>query len=169
MGRDIAMEQIDIKFFDPDKIRIYIDENGEFILEDKIMGECFKGIEIKALFPVTRKANTVSVFHDRKELGIILDYKKLDDVSRETVEKIINETYFIPEIVKIYKIEEENRLSSWDIATDKGEVKIQVHHGRDVSLRGSKAYIRDNNGNLYIIRDINKLDVKSGKMLMAYV
>ena len=32
MGRDIAMEQIDIKFFDPDKIRIYIDENGELKL-----------------------------------------------------------------------------------------------------------------------------------------
>ena len=96
--------------------------------------------------------------------------KELTDFSDE-VQKILKEelkwTYFCPEIEKIYSIDEEFGYSYWKVKTDLGQKEFTLR-GRNKAITPiteTRLIITDIDGNRFQIKNINKLDKKSFRLV----
>ncbi len=158
-----------LDFIPADQICIKQDEYNRLNLYNKATEEHYDDIEIKLVSPVSYKTRFLIIYHQGEEIGVIEDYLKLPPASRKTVQAVLKKVYFIPEIRKILGIKEEYQLINWKVETDHGEFEFTIQNRRDVVVWGQEVYIRDIDGNRYIIRNPKKLDPVSYKFLYAYI
>jgi hypothetical protein len=126
-----------------------------------------KRVRAAPCFPVTDWGRYI-VFSDEddNELGIIEDMRDLSAESRRAVAHELDEQHFLPIITRIVSISREFRVPVWVVETDRGERTFSCR-GRHAAQRmgGGRYYIRDADGNGYLIPDIGELDVVSRRLI----
>ena len=78
----------------------------------------------------------------------------------------------IPVITKVLECEDKFGTLKWRVETDRGEITFNIknRHSDIKKLYGTpRVIVRDSNDNRYEIRDINKMDARSARMLFAYL
>ncbi len=143
---------------------------GEFHLVNMKLatGEYFENIEPKRLFPISGLTKYISLLDkDGKEMAIIRDIETLMPESRAVIEKSLEEYYLIPEIISVLDRYEKYGILKWTVETDRGVRTFEIkNRNSDIkALFDGRVLIRDRDDNRYEIPDVNKLDVKSLRLL----
>ncbi|MFW5981144.1 MAG: DUF1854 domain-containing protein [bacterium] len=161
----------DLLTLDPEKLELFFTQ-GE-ILKIKIEdGQEYENVEINPAFPLSEVGKYL-IFLDQEgnEIGILKDINNLSIDSQDVVKRILDKIYFMPEITKIYSIEEEFGVSRWEVETSKGHRVFDIRsRRRDVRPFGPKRIIiHDVDGNRYEITDYTQLDQESQKILSSEI
>ena len=127
-----------------------------------------KKIGLKRLFPMTKPFSYIQIVDEaNKEIGILKDTSSVDYKSQMYISEYLDEFYFIPKIQEIHDIQEEYRISRWDVTTDKGRCAFEVlSRTTDIHvLEEGKVIVRDADNNRYEIPDYRKLPRRSRRLL----
>lgn len=126
-----------------------------------------QGASVEPCFPITEFGKYVLLMDaDGEEIGILEDIAKLDRDSAEALEAELKEQHFIPTITRIYDISREFHIPVWDVETDRGRRRLELKRRRDVHrMQGGRIYVRDADGNGYLIPDIRMLDPLSRSLI----
>jgi hypothetical protein len=147
------------RYLNANEIRIYRDEDGELKLRNSWAYTFKKAVRS---FPLTHPWRYIALLDEKdKEIGIIEDLNKLDKVSRKVLKDELERMYFVPVITKIYEIKEEFGIFIWKTETDRGSRIFEVAHRERLKKAGNHFFIRDADGNLYKIDNLENLDEHS--------
>lgn len=126
-------------------------------------------ISVEPCFPVTGWGRfLVFTDVDGKELGVLEDIRELADSSRDAVARELNDQHLRPMITKVVSISREFHIPIWEVVTDRGRRTFALKGRHSAQRMGSgRLYIRDAEGNGYLIPDINKLDPTSRRLIDA--
>ncbi len=125
------------------------------------------GVAVKACFPVTR-ADRCLYFTGAKgdAIGLLAETRSLSSESREALEEEAAKQQFLPVITKINAVSSDFAVPIWDVLTDHGPRRLQLRSHHDVHhMTGPRIYLRDAEGNGYVIPDYTKLDPASRDLL----
>jgi 6-pyruvoyl-tetrahydropterin synthase len=147
------------RYLDTDKIRIYRDEDGELKLRNSRDYTIKKAMRS---FPLTHPWRYIAFLDEKdNEIGIIENVNELEKASREVLKDELERTYFVPVITKINEIKEEFGIFIWKTETDRGPRTFEVAHRERVKKAGNHFFIKDADGNLYKIDNVENLDEHS--------
>lgn len=125
-------------------------------------------VRVNWAFPLTSPDDFVIISNDDHEfVGLLRNHKRLDPDSLKIIEEELEESYFLPRITKIEKIEEQFRMMEWTVQTDKGPRTFEVRsRQRDIRwLNDQHVVVTDVDGNRYEIVNLNELDSHSRDLL----
>lgn len=158
---------------DPAEIRFQEKESGvvEAVRAD---GSVYSGVKVAPAFPITRPNSFLYVQDgDGKELGLLVDPRRLDRESQDILLAQADHAYFMPRITRIIRVEERMGMGigHWEVETDRGYNSFDVvsrsesvwYVGRD------RLVIRDADGNRYLIEDLSALDKRSRRLADLYL
>ncbi len=130
-----------------------------------------RNVSVKACFPVTDPHRFLRFTdEDDEELGLLADIAELDERERAVLLEELEKQQFMPIIVKIDAIYREYAIPIWEVRTDRGPRRLELKSTRDVHrLGGGRVYLRDSEGNGYVIPDSGQLDRESRELLELYV
>jgi len=129
------------------------------------------GVMVEPCFPLTRPGKFL-IFHDRdgKELGMLEDIAALPDRFRQVLREEFAKQHFLPIIVRIDAIYRQFQIPIWQVQTDHGPRRLELKTRHDAHrLSGGRIYVRDAEGNSYLIPDYRKLDRASQRLLELHV
>lgn len=109
-----------LDFIDPAVVELKIDEFKRICFKNRATGQCYEGVEIKLMFPLSNKNRFLAIYKDGSEVALIRDYRQMNPDSRQVVADVLDKQYFIPEITRVRKVEEEYRLIHWHVDSDRG-------------------------------------------------
>ena len=167
----------ELNILNPKKIRIYKDEFNVLkleTLEDDGSKKCLT-IEVVMGFPLTNPSQFISLVEMKngkkdKEIGMIEDLKEIDSKSRKALNVELKRIYFMPQITKINRMNENHGVMKFNVETDKGQREFETRYREDIrKMSNSRIIIRDSDGNRYEIKDYQKLDQKSINMIDSEV
>lgn len=156
--------------------RIYVEGDevmftqGEFHLVNMkfATGECFEDLEPKRLFPISGLTKYISLLDKNgKETAIIRDIETLMPESKAVIVNSLEEYYLIPKIISVLDRTEKYGILKWTVETDKGVRTFEIkNRNSDIkALFDGRILVRDRDDNRYEIPDVNKLDIKSIRLL----
>lgn len=125
-------------------------------------------VQVNWAFPLTDPADFVIVSNENREfVGLLKNYQRLEPKSLAILKEQLEESYFLPRITKIEKIDDRFRMMTWTVQTDKGPRTFEVRsRQRDIRwLNDHHVIITDIAGNRYEILDMNQLDADSRDLL----
>lgn len=133
-------------------------------------GEAFEGLEPRRIFPYTFPDKYVTLLNsDEKEVALIPTLAELDEASREAIELCLKEYYMVPRVTEILTVEDSRAMLRFKVRTENGVVRFQIQNRHsDIKEKNGVMFMRDSNDNRYRI-DIEKLDEKSYKKILAYI
>ena len=155
-----------VRVLDPAGVRVRLNEHGqvELHLPDETV---HTGVAIVPAFPISRP-NRFVYFRDEegKELGLLVDPRRLDRESRDIVLAQADQAYFMPQITRIQRVEERMGVARWEVETDRGWSSFDVvSRSESVWFVGrNRVVIRDADGNRYLIEDLSALDRRSRRL-----
>lgn len=123
-------------------------------------------------FPFDHPDGLVSVLQeDGFEIGVIRSIADFDDKTAAMLRDVLDKTYFIPEITRIYSTKDRFGFVYFKCATDKGDVDFVLRNpfGSIIRLGEHNIYLIDVDGNRYHIPDVSKLDRKSYRKIELYL
>jgi hypothetical protein len=158
---------------DPGDVQFRHSDDGlvEAVLGD---GSVHPGIRVAPAFPITRPNSFLYLFDsDKKELGLLVDPRRLDRESRDILLAQADQAYFMPHITRIIRVEERMGLgiAQWEVETDRGYSSFEVvSRSESVWFVGrDRIVIRDADGNRYLIEDMSALDKRSRRLADLYI
>ena len=156
---------------DPSGLRARIDEQGRLAvtLPD---GAEHVNVRVLPAFPISRPKRFFYLLDENgKELGLLLEPKRLDRESRDPILAQADQAYFMPRIVRIVSIDERMGIARWEVETDRGSSRFDVvTRSESVWYVGrNRIVIRDADGNRYLIRDLYALDRRSRRLAELYM
>ncbi len=125
-------------------------------------------VRVKRPFPLTDPTGYVVVSDEAGNfVGLIKEYRRLDPDSLAILEEALDESYFLPRITKIDRIDDQYRVMIWHVQTDRGPRRFEVvSRRRDIRwLSDHHVVIQDVDGNRYEIPDLDQLDRKSRDLI----
>jgi hypothetical protein len=170
--QDRGATSASVTVLDPAEVQVRLNEQGQ--LELLLGGEVYSGVTLVPAFPISRP-NRFIYFNDSegKEIGLLMEPRRLDRESRELVLQRADEAYFMPRIVRIGRIDEKPGLgiAHWEVETDRGWNSFEmVSRSESVWYVGrNRLVIRDADGNRYLIEDLNALDKRSRRLADLYL
>jgi len=166
-----AADTFDI--IDPEDVQFRHNDDGlvEAVLGD---GSVHSGIRVAPAFPITRPNSFLYLFDsDEKELGLVVDPRRLDRESRDILLDQADQAYFMPRITRIIRVEERMGMgiARWEVETDRGWSSFDVvSRSESVWFVGrNRIVIRDADGNRYLIEDLTALDRRSRRLADLYI
>lgn len=129
------------------------------------------GVQAVACFPWSERRRFISLRdYEGNEIELVKDLADLDDASREALEAALAESGFVLEVLSIVSFREEFEILNWEVITRQGPYRFQLEKDNwPRYLEGGSLLFRDVAGNLFIVKEPNKLDEKSRKYLWAYM
>lgn len=162
--------KLSIKFLEPDKCKFSFNQNGFLVL--CIDGEGKGRVKLIRSYPYSLTDEYICV-HDIEdnEIGIIRDLKELDEASRNSANKELQNRYYCPTVTAVKGIKERMGHFYFDVVIDGKDKSFTV---RDLtrnlrSANESTLLIFDIDGNRYIIPDQEKIEQKSRRLLEPYL
>jgi hypothetical protein len=161
------------RILNPEGLQVSVNERGQLQLRLP-GGEVYDGVKLVPAFPVSRPHRFVW-FQDGegKEIGVLMDPRRLDRESREIVGRHTDEAYFMPRILRVTRVEEKPGLgiAYWEVETDRGWNSFEmVSRSESVWYVGkNRVVIRDADGNRYLIEDLSALDRRSRRLTDLYL
>ena len=128
-------------------------------------------VHVCRCFPWSEPGRYVSLRDgEEEEVALVREMADLDPASRKVLEESLVEAGFVLEVEAILEIEEEIEIRSWKVRTAQGIRSFQTPRDewpRDVP--GGGLLIRDVAGDLYCVREPNRLDAKSQRLFWAFM
>jgi hypothetical protein len=161
------------RILDASEMRVRRTDSGllELHLAD---GTTHVDVGIVQAFPISRPNRFVH-FQDSngKELGVLVDPRRLDRESRDVVLAQADQAYFMPRITRIVTVEEQTGIgiARWQVETDRGYSRFDVVSRAESTwyVGKNRLVIRDADGNRYLIADLSALDRRSRRLADLYL
>ena len=116
---------------------------------------------IEALRIPVRRGNEILWIDDLEDLSAAL---------RETLEDELARRHFLPQILRVVKIEGLAEPTTWEVETDRGCTKFQLKSEEDVRrLADDRVLIVDSHAIRYLIPAVSDLDAASRRFLGRYI
>lgn len=148
--------------FLPQDSRFFINAFHDLSIE--YADEIVENIHVERAFPLNAPNQFIVVKNEEgDEIGILEHIKHLDSDSQETLLQALEQSYFLPQITKIYSVESNFHIPKWSVETDRGPREFEIPSSRrDVRVVGDgRVLLRDADGNRYEISNYRKLDPDS--------
>jgi hypothetical protein len=144
---------------------------GRLDLTMNATGETHKNVTPARAFPITSPDSGLSLVDSAgKELAWI---ERIDILPNETAALILEELAareFMPVISRIVSVSSYATPSLWDVQTDRGDAQLLLNGEEDIRrLTPPSLLITDSHGIHYLIRDIQRLDRQSKKILDRFL
>lgn len=153
---------------DPGPVRLERDSHGRlFLLRDGRRHP----VRARACFPWTDPGRFISLRdHDDHELALVEDPQALDPDSREALGSCANESRFVFEITRITRVDKEHELRAWQVETAQGARRFQTKlDDWPRPLESGGWLLRDVAGDLFFVRDLQRLDKASREILSGFI
>ena len=130
-----------------------------------------RALRVCRLFPWSRPGEYVSLRdEDEDELALVQAPSQLEVESRDALEVSLAEAGFVMEIISIVSVEEEIEIRTFEVETAQGPRMFQTERDEwPRELEGRGLLLRDVAGDLYAIRDPERLDAASRKLLWVFL
>jgi hypothetical protein len=130
-----------------------------------------RALQVRRLFPWSSPDAYVSLRDaDDEELCLVRDPAELDAKSRDALEVSLAEAGFVMEIERIDSIEEEIEIRTFQVMTKQGKRTFQTERDEwPRELAGGGVLLRDVAGDLYAVREPERLDPASRKLLWVFI
>jgi hypothetical protein len=117
-------------------------------------------VSVEPAFPLTHWGRFIVLRdEDGEELGVIDDLRDLPDGSRRAVEEELSDRHFLPVITRVISISREFHVPIWEVETDRGPRRFACKGRHSAQRMGrGRIYVRDAEGNGYLIPDVKELD-----------
>ncbi len=118
-------------------------------------------------FPITHPDRGISFMSlGGAEIAWLEDLNELPEAERDMVRQELANREFTPEILQLLSISRHATPSRWKIVTDRGETELVLKGEEDIRRLSARALlIADYQGVQYLVRDIDKLDRYSRRLL----
>ena len=122
-------------------------------------------------FPIAAPGEGIAlVGSDGHEAGWIERLEELPAAQRQLVEEELARREFMPEILRIHTVSSFATPSTWNIETDRGATTLVLWGEEDIRRLGkSGLLIEDRHGIHFRVRDINRLDNISRRLLDRFL
>lgn len=149
---------IQLRVLDPSRVKILEARLDE--VDAEIEGVVHRGVRPRRPFPFSYP-EIVILYEGDEELGLLKDYRLLDNRSRELLERVLKVVYFVPQIRRVLSVRSTEGKYEWRVVTERGEITF-LTWGRAVRvLRDGRILVRDIYGRAYIVEEPEKLDSRS--------
>ncbi len=130
-----------------------------------------RAVRVCRLFPWSEPGEYVSLRDtEDEELALVRAPSQLDPESRDALEVSLAEAGFVMEIDAIVSVEEEIEIRVFEVETAQGPRTFQTERDEwPRELAGGGLLIRDVAGDLYAVRDPERLDPASRKLLWVFL
>ena len=130
-----------------------------------------RAVRVCRLFPWSEPGEYVSLRDtEDEELALVRAPSQLDPESRDALEVSLAEAGFVMEIDAIVSVEEEIEIRVFEVETAQGPLTFQTERDEwPRELAGGGLLIRDVAGDLYAVRDPERLDPASRKLLWVFL
>jgi hypothetical protein len=130
-----------------------------------------RAVRVCRLFPWSEPREWVSLRDaDDEELALVRAPAELDPESRGALEISLAEAGFVMEIEAILSVEEEIEIRTFEVRTAQGPRSFQTERDEWPRQLGTGGLlIRDVAGDLYAVREPEKLDPVSRKLLWVFL
>ena len=134
-------------------------------------GETYEGVVPVHAFPISAPEEKISlVTADGHELAWIDRLADLPDETRTLLEEELASREFIPEINAIRHVSTFATPSVWEVETNRGNTTLVLKGEDDIRrLNHTGLLIADSHGVHYLIRETQKLDKASRKLLDRFL
>ena len=160
-----------VPVLDAAQVRVRLNEQGrlELRLPD---GKVHQNARVVSAFPISRPNRFVYFLDEEgKELGLLVDPRKMDRECRDLLLTQADQAYFMPHIQRILRVEEKMGVARWEVETDRGWKSFEmVSRSESVWYVGrNRMLIRDADGTRYLIEDLSALDRRSRWLAELYL
>lgn len=137
--------------------------------------ETFERVEIIRAFPITNPDDYLAVRNAsggrRDEIGLIPSIHLFDEETVALLNEELDRRYFIPEITKLYSMKEKYGYHYAEALTSAGRIKFVMNNPSNSirTLEDGRILITDTDGNCFCLRDPQKLDKASYRMIEIYL
>lgn len=122
-------------------------------------------------FPIAAPQQDIAlVSEEGHELAWITDLASLSEGNRKLLEAELASREFMPELLELQQVSSFATPSTWEVKTDRGHTSFILKAEEDIRrLSQTTLLIADSNGIHYLIRDVQKLDRHSRKLLDRFL
>lgn len=137
--------------------------------------ETFERVEIIRAFPITNPDEFLAVRNAsdgrRDEIGLIDSIHIFNEETISLLNEELERRYFIPEITKIYSMKEKYGYHYTEALTSAGRIKFVMNNPSNSirTLEDGRVLITDTDGNCFCLRDPQKLDKASYRLIEIYL
>jgi len=156
-----------LRILDPSRVRVVSVRTDTVDVE--VDGALHAGVRPRRPFPYTHPECVILYGPGDEEIGIIRDYRRLDERSRELLERALGVIYFTPRVKRIIRVSSRGGRYEWLVETDRGVVKFETWSSCTRFLSNGKVVIKDVNGNVYCVENFFRLDKRSQLLLSIFV
>lgn len=130
-----------------------------------------RALRVCRMFPWSEPGRYVSLRDDdEEELALVRAPSRLEPDSCAALEVSLAEAGFVMEIVSVVSVEEEIEIRTFVVETAQGPRTFQTERDEwPRELAGGGLLLRDVAGDLYAVRDAERLDATSRKLLWAFL
>ncbi|CAL63425.1 conserved hypothetical protein [Herminiimonas arsenicoxydans] len=133
--------------------------------------EVHEGVVPVRAFPIAAPDTGIAIVStDGRELAWIDRLSDLPETIRGLLEEELASREFLPEITRIKHVSAFASPSTWTVATSRGDALLVLKGEEDIRRIGeSSLIIADTHGIQFLIRDLQKLDKHSRKLLDRFL
>lgn len=166
----MSNDKLKIEFLKPENCVFSFNDNGFLIMT--LDGESKGRVKLIRTYPYSLTDEYICVHDlDDNEIGIIRDLKELDQNSKESAEKELQDRYYCPTVTAVKSVKERMGHFYFQTVVDGKEKNFTV---RDITRNMRFAsddtlLIFDMDGNRYMIPEFEKIESKSKRLLEPYL
>ena len=166
----MSNDKLKIEFLKPENSVFTFNSNGFLVMTRE--GELKGRVKLIRTYPYSLTDEYICVHDlDDNEIGIIRDLKELDQNSKESAEKELQNRYYCPTVTAVKSVKERMGHFYFQTVVDGKEKNFTV---RDITRNMRFAsddtlLIFDMDGNRYIIPEFEKIESKSKRLLEPYL
>jgi hypothetical protein len=155
-----------LEVLDPEDVTIKQDPARGLHLVIEGRGE-WHDVTVEPCYPLTLPGRFLAFRdEDGEEVGILADMEELAPKSKGPLAEELAKQHFIPVITRVEDIGREFHIPVWQVETDRGPRRLELRARHDARrLPGRRIYVRDADGNGYLIPDVRKLDEASQALI----
>ncbi len=134
-------------------------------------GGVSEGVVPVRAFPIAAPGEGVAlVAPDGREVAWIERLEALPEATRRLVEEELATREFMPEIRRLRHVSSFATPSTWEVETDRGETSFVLWGEENIRRLGkSGLLIEDSHGIQFLVRDLNRLDATSRRLLDRFL
>lgn len=154
---------------DLSNLKLRTDERGRmFVIRD---GSEERQVIARRAMPWSRPTEFISLRNkDGNELAMIESLDAVPSEARRQIQAFLERGTFVPKITGIETVNMEHGYQLWDVTTDAGKLQLRVQEREDIRfLSETRFNVKDANGNVYEIPNVNDLDAQSQRELSRVI
>ncbi len=134
-------------------------------------GQLFDGVTPVRAFPVTEPEGSIAIMSaEGKEIVWVDKPADLPEDVRGLVQEEVSSRELMPEIHRINSVSTVSTPSTWDVETDRGHTRFILKGEEDIRrLALWTLIITDSHGLRFLLRDMQKLDKASRRILDRFL